>query len=407
MTTEKKEDAQNSPPLTGVVVLDFATILAGPVASTFLGDFGATVIKVEIPGRGDYTRGGPHFENHRSPMWLVEGRNKKSITLDLHKEEGQKLAHRLVEHADVAVFNFRPGKTEEWGIGADDLLKTNPNLIILQVSAYGQTGPYSRRGGFDRTAQTFAGTTYVTGYPDRPPIRSGFALVDYMTSYLGAFGVVTALYNRAVNGGKGEVIDLSLAETAFRASESALIDYSLTGRVRERQGNSNPGVVPAGNFETKDGRSLVMNANTERMWQSLAQAMGMPELVHDPRFKETPDRIANQEELYKIIGDWVKTMTADEAMEILVKANVPADYMRNIGDLANDPHMLAREAVIETEDQQYGKVKIPGIFPKFKNHPGRIKHLGGKLGEFNREIYGNLLGLSEKEINELEENDVI
>ena len=394
-------------PLEGIVVLDFATILAGPVASTFLGDFGAEVIKVELPGTGDVTRRTDYYKDGRSPMWLVEGRNKKSVTLDLHKKEGQKLAHRLVGKADVAVFNFRPGKAESWGVGPKDLHKTNPGLIILQISAYGQTGPYSKRTGFDRTIQTFSGTTYVTGYPDRPPVRSGFAMVDYMTSYLGAFGVMTALYHRDANGSKGEVIDLSLAEAAFRASESALIDYSITGNIRERQGNSNPFVVPASNFITRDGKDLVMNANTERMWCNLAHAMDMPELLEDSRFKEFSDRVENQAELYEIIGDWVKSLTADAAIEKLVDAGIPADYMRNISDLAEDPHLLARDAVMNLIDEQFGRIKVPGVFPKLSNSPGKIRHLGGKLGEYNREIYGDLLGLSDDEIADLGKKGVI
>jgi crotonobetainyl-CoA:carnitine CoA-transferase CaiB-like acyl-CoA transferase len=405
----EEHEIENDPklPLAGIVVLDFATILAGPVASTFLGDFGAEVIKVELPGKGDVTRRADYYKDGRSPMWLVEGRNKKSITLDLHHGEGQKIAHKLVEKADVAVFNFRPGKAESWGIGPEDLHKTNPGLIILQISAYGQTGPYSKRTGFDRTIQTFAGTTYVTGYPDRPPVRSGFALVDYMTSYLGAFGVMTALYHRDANGGKGEVVDLSLAEAAFRASESALIDYSITGNVRERQGNSNPFVVPASNFITKDGRNLVMNANTERMWTNLAQAMGMPELIEDARFKAYPDRVENQEALYEIICTWVGELTADGAIEKLVGAGVPADYMRDISDLAEDPHLLERDAVINMIDDQFGKIKVPGIFPKLSNSPGKIRHLGGKLGDYNQEIYGELLGLSDDEIAALGKKGVI
>lgn len=394
-------------PLENILVLDFATILAGPVSSTFLADFGAEVIKVELPVKGDNQRQMALVPDGRPPIWLVEARNKKCITLDLHKEEGQKLAHRLVEKADVAVFNFRPGKTEEWNIGPEDLHKTNPALIILQVSAYGQTGPYRKRTGFDRTAQAFASTTYVTGYRDQPPVRSGYALVDYMTAYMSAFGVMTALYNRDVNQGGGEVIDATLVEAAFRASEASVTSYSMTGMVRERMGNRNPGVVPASNFETKDGRDLVMNANTDRMWQSLAHAMGMPELLDDPRFAEKAAMMKNQDELYEIIGKWIKGMTAEEAMAILEEARVPADYMRNIADLADDPHMLAREAVMEFEDPDKGKVKIPGVFPKFTNHPGRVAHLGRKLGEDNDEIYGGLLGLSLKEISEFKAQGVI
>ena len=392
-------------PLENVKVIDFSTVLAAPVSATFLADFGADVIKVELPEPANENQ--DKAQEERPPIWLVENRNKKCITLDLHMEEGQQLAHRLVEKADVAVLNFRPGKAEEWNIGPQDLHRTNPELIILLVSAYGQTGPYRKRAGFDRTAQTFAGTTYVTGHPDQPPVRSGFALVDYMTAYMSAFGVMTALYNRDVNQSGGEVVDATLVEAAFRATESSITYYSMTGMVRERMGNRNPGVVPASNFETKDGRDLVMNANTPRMWHNLTHAMGMPELLDDPRFAKPEDKINNQNELYEIIGKWVKGLTADEAMEILEEAGVPSDYMRNVADLAEDPHMAAREAIIDFDHPTKGKIKIPGVFPKFSNHPGKVEHLGRNLGADNEEIYGGRLGMSADDIAQLKNKGVI
>jgi len=394
-------------PLEGILVLDFATLLAGPVSATMLGDFGATVIKVELPGIGDPTRGREIFPDGRSTMFLVEARNKKTITLNLKTEEGQRLAHRLAAKADVAVFNFRPGVCEAWNIGAEDLHKTNPDLIILQVSAYGQTGPYREKGGFDRTVSTFAGTTYVTGYPDRPPVRSGYAMIDYMTGYLGAFGVMMALFNRKVNNAGGEVIDNSLVEAAFRASESALADYSLFGRIRERCGNRNPRVVPADDFETKDGRIIAVNAGTNTLFQKLTSAMGRPELAKDPRFIHRGVRFENQDRIYEIVAEWVKGLTAEEAVKILDEAKVPADIMRNIEDLAHDPHMREREAVMEFEDPEKGKMLIPGVFPKLTKAPGRVKFLGTKLGEHNQEIFGDLLGFSSEKIKEFEEKGVI
>lgn len=394
-------------PLEGIIVIDFATLLAAPVAATILGDFGATIIKAELPELGDSTRAKEVFQDGRSGIFLVEGRNKKCITLNLKTDEGQKLAHKLAAKADVVVFNFRPGVSEEWNIGPEDLHKTNPDLIILQVSAYGQTGPYRKKGGFDRTASTFAGTTYVTGYPDKPPVRSGYAMIDYMTSYLGAFGVMLALYNREVNNGGGEVIDNSLVEAAFRSSESALIDYSVFGRIRERTGNRNPNVVPADDFETKDGRIIAINAGTNPLWKKLAHAMGQPELLEDPRFNNRLDRIGNQDQLYETVAEWVKGLTAEEAIKILDDAKVPGDLMRNIEDLAHDPHMREREAVMEFEDPEKGKLLIPGVFPKLKKAPGRVKFLGPKLGEHNQEIYGEFLGLSSAEIEELKKKGVI
>jgi crotonobetainyl-CoA:carnitine CoA-transferase CaiB-like acyl-CoA transferase len=394
-------------PLEGIVVLDFATILAAPVAATMLGDFGAEVIKVEMPVVGDWSRTMEIYPDGRSPTYLVEGRNKRNITLNLKTGEGQKLAHRLAEKADVAVFNFRPGVCEQWNLGAEDLHKTNPKLIILKVSAYGQTGPYREKGGFDRTASTFAGTTYVTGYPDRPPVRSGYAMIDYMTAYLGAFGVMTALYNRDVHDAGGEVIDNSLVEAAFRSSEAALAMYSMQGVIRERTGNRNPNVVPADDFETCDGRIIAVNAGTNKLFKRLAMAMEKPELSEDPRFEHRGVRIENQEVLYDIVAEWVKGLTAEKAVEILDDAGVPGDIMRNIKDLAHEPHMREREAVVEFEDPEKGKILIPGVFPKLKNAPGRVKFLGTRLGENNQDIYEGLLGLSPEEIEKLKDKGVI
>jgi len=394
-------------PLEGIIVIDFATLLAGPVAATFLGDFGATVIKVEQPKIGDPTRGLPFVEDGRHFGWLNEGRNKKAVTINLRTEEGQKLAHKLAAKADVVLLNFRPGKAEEWNIGPEDLHKTNPDLIISLVSAYGQTGPYRKKGGFDRNASAFAGMTYVTGYPDKPPVRSGYAMVDYMTAYLNAFGVMMALYNRDVNRSGGEVVDVTLVEAAFRSSESALTDYSVTGNIRGRSGNRNVGFVPAENFETKDGRILVINAGTDYLFHKLVALMEKPEILEDPKFENRVARTMCQDELYEIIGEWVKGLTAEEGLKMMDEAGIPADLVRDIGELANDPHMREREAVMEFDDPEKGKVLIPGVFPKLSKAPGRVEFLGARLGEHNREILGDFLGLSDDDLKALEEKEVI
>ncbi len=394
-------------PLEGITVIDFATLIAAPGVATFLGDFGASVIKVELPEMGDPMRGKIAYPDGRSPIWLNEGRNKKTITLNLRTQEGQQIAHKLAAKADVVLLNFRPGQAEKWDLGAKNFHKTNPKLIVVQVSAYGQTGPYSRKGGFDRTIAAFSGNTYVTGYPNSPPVRTGYAQIDYMTAYLGAFGVMTALYNRDVRNAGGEVIDLSLAEAGFRSSESALMEYSINGNIRERNGNRNPFFVPAEDFETKDDKILVINAGTDRLWNKLAHAMGQPELLEDERFNNTINRITNQDELYEIIAQWVKELTAEEGLKICDDAGVPADIIRNIADLARDPHMREREAVMEFDDPDKGKVLIPGVFPKLAKAPGRVEFLGAKLGEFNKEIYGDMLGLSDDELNMLGEKGII
>ncbi|MFX0134919.1 MAG: CaiB/BaiF CoA transferase family protein [Candidatus Hodarchaeota archaeon] len=390
-----------------LTVIDFANILAAPLVGSFMADFGANVIKVEMPKIGDVMRGTQFFPKGRSPHWLHIGRNKKSITLNLKTKEGQEIAKKLVAKADVVVFNFRPGVLEKWNLDADTLHQINPNLIIILVSGYGQTGPYSNKGAFDRTISAFAGLTYKSGYPDRPPVRSGYALVDFMSGYLGAFAVMMALYNRDVNHSGGEVIDLSLTEAAFKAAGGELVQYAQLGTIPERVGNRFKNFVPAENFETKDGRYICINAAPDNLWAKLAKTMKREDLLSDKRFKKPMRRIRNQDELYEIIGNWVKNYTAREVIKILDRNDVPADIVNNIDDLAVDPHMIQREAIVKFKDPEYGDVLVPGIVPKLKNFPGKIKFLGGNLGEYNQDVYKNFLGLSKEEIKELEEKEVI
>ena len=394
-------------PLEGIVVIDFSAIIAAPLIGTLLADFGAEVIKVELPKVGDTTRGGGRSPGRRSLFWLTMNRNKKTITLDLHTNKGQDIARKLCSKADVVLFNFRPGVIEKWNLGPEVLQKTNPDLIVGLVSGYGQTGPYKNKGGYDRTVSAFSGLTYTSGYPEHPPVRSGFPLIDYLTGYLGAFAVMTALYNRDVNKNGGEVIDLTLTESAFKTSGGALSIYSKFGTIYERSGNRIPFVVPAENFETKDGRIVAINANSIKLWEKLAGTMGRTDLLKDKRFNSALNRFQNQDELYEIIGDWVKNYTTVEIMRLLEKVEVPCEKVNNIADLAEDPHMRQRKAIIEYDDYEFGKILVPGIVPKLKNFPGQIKFLGAKLGEHNKEIYQKLLGFTLEEFKDLEEKEII
>ena len=390
-------------PLEGIVVIDFSTLIAAPFVGTVLADFGAEVIKVELPKIGDPQRGGLG----RSPHWLVGSRNKKGITLDLHKKEGQEIARKLCAKADVVLFNFRPGVIEKWNLDPESLHQDNPDLIICLVSGFGQTGPYSHKAGFDRTLSAFSGLTYVSGYPEHPPVRCGYPVVDFLTGYLGSFTVMMSLYNRDVNQNHGEVIDLSLAETAFRVTGGTLPMYSLYKRIYERAGNSIKFFVPAENFETKDGDYVAMNAGTARLWKKLVKAMNREDLLTDKMFNEPLNRIQNQDKLYQIIGDWIKNYTTKEIVKLLEEAEVPCEKVNSIADIAVDPHMIQREAVLEFNDPQFGKILVPGIVPKLKNFPGRINSLGPKLGEHNHDIFSKFLGISAEEIKVLEEKEII
>lgn len=392
-------------PLSGVRVLDLATVLAGPVTATFLGDFGADVVKVEEPGRGDFTRGGS--DGARSPMWAQEARNKRSITLNMREERGRELLRRLVPHFDVVVTNFRPPTLAEWGLEPADLLALNERAVIMCLTGYGLTGPYKDRGAFDRTASAFSGLTYVSGYPDRDPVRTGYAVIDYMGAYLAAFAVVTALYHRDVQGGKGQVIDLALYEAGFRASEDALVRYATEGTTRERLGNRNRHVVPASDFTTQDGRLLTVHAGTDPLFRKLMRVVGRPELSSDPRFATRDARSVHQEELYAILGDWVGSHTAEHASEMLNAAGVPASPIMSIRDIAEDPHYTARESFVTVEDEDHGALPMVAPLPHLSATPGRIRTLGPALGSSNDAVFKDLLGLSQETIDELRRARII
>lgn len=391
--------------LAGIRVLDLATILAAPVAATMLGDFGADVVKVEIPRRGDFIRGNDRGD--RSPQWAQDARNKTSITLDLHTEAGQELARRLVPHFDVVLCNLRPPTMERWGLEPERLLELNPRAVIACVTGYGLTGPYRDRGAFDRIASAFAGLTYVSGYPDQPPVRSGYALIDYMSAYLAAFAVVTALYHRDAAGGEGQIIDLALYEAGFRASEDALPTFATTGRVRERAGNRNLGIVPASDFRTADGRLLSVHAATDSLFRRLCSVISQPALVDDPRFATRAARAEHQDELYPIIEGWVAGRTADEATKLLSDAGIPAAPLMSVADIASDPHYLARGTIETVEDPDFGQLPMTAPIPTMSATPGRIRRPGPALGEGNESVYGGLLGLSGDELDRLRSEGVI
>lgn len=394
-------------PLEGVRVLDAATILAGPVAATFLADFGAEVIKVELPGRGDASREGPGLGLGLSFLWLQEGRNKRSVTLDLHDPEGRDLFRRLADVSDVVIESFRPGTLEAWGLAPATLLERNPRLVVLRVSGYGQTGPYRRRGAFDRTASAFGGSLYVTGYPDRPPIRSGYATADYMAAYTGAYAVLMALYWRDVRGGAGQVIDLALYEPTLRASEASIPLYHRAGNVRERGGDKNPYIVPSSSFPTADDRWVVLSANTEVLWRRLSGVIGRPELAGDERFATLDARCGHADELYAILEEWTSARRADEVVRVCDEADVPAAVVNSIADVFADPHVRSREDIVVVDDERVGPVAVAGIVPKLTATPGRIEGLGEGLGDSTEEVLGRLLGLRGDEIARLRGRGVI
>ena len=343
----------------------------------------------------------------RSGNWLVEGRNKKSITLNLRVPSGQNLLKELVAVSDVLVENFTPGTLERWGLGWDELHALNPKLIMVRVSGYGQHGPYSRRAGYDRIALGFSGYMYPTGFPDRFPVRPAFPTADYNTGTFGALATMFALYHRDVGGGEGQMIDLALYEPTFRITADMIPGFLRTGAIRERIGNRNPTFAPAGTFETRDGRYVQIAAGGDRIWRRLAEAMGKAELAEDPRYATSAERIQRADELEALLGEWVSQHDFDDIDARLGDANVPFGGIYTAADIVDDPHYAARENIVTVPDGDGGEVPMPGVIPKMHGTPGRIAHAGPNLGQHNVEIYGGLLGKSASDLDALHDDGVI
>lgn len=395
-------------PLAGIRVLDLGVLIAGPFGATMLGDFGAEVIKVEQPGPGDALRGTPvDGKANRSPNWLVEGRNKKSVTLNLRAEAGQAILKELVRKTDILFENFTPGTMEKWNLGWDELHAINPSLIMVRVSGYGQTGPYSKRSGYDRIALGFSGYMYPTGFPDRIPVRPAFPTADYNTGTFGALSAMFALYQRDAQGGEGQMIDLALYEPTFRITADMMTKYAKLGQIRERIGNRNPTFSPAGTFKTKDGRYVQIAAGGDKVWSRLAHAMDMGELATDERYARSRARIERADELEQLLSDWIAERDFKDIEERFVGANVPFGGIYTAADIAEDPHYAARDNVVTVQDEEEGEITMPGVIPKLSATPGRIQHAGPPIGKHNTDVYGDLLGKSAEELAKLAEDGII
>ncbi|HUI27035.1 MAG TPA: CoA transferase [Candidatus Kryptonia bacterium] len=394
-------------PLQGVRILDLGTRIAAPFAATLLGDFGAEVIKVELPGHGDFMRTIGPFVDGYSLWWAVEGRNKKSITLDLRTPRGQDLLKQLVAVSDVVVENFQPGTLERWGLGYDELRAINSGLILTRASVYGQTGPYRDRPGLDRNGIGFGGLLYLTGYRDRPPVRPGIIISDYLTGVFNAFAILLALYHRDLHQGGGQSVDLALYESIFRILEHTVASYDRLGLVREREGNRLRNSAPLDNWETKDGEFLCIVAAGDGLFPRLARAMGRDDLLSDPRFRSLAARVAHADEINAIVAGWVKQHTAAEIEAVLIPAEVPVTRAYSIADIAADPHYAARSDIVTVDDPTIGPVRMPAVYPRLSRTPGRVQRGAPKLGEHNREIYGGLLGLADADMAALQADGII
>jgi crotonobetainyl-CoA:carnitine CoA-transferase CaiB-like acyl-CoA transferase len=393
--------------LSGLRILDLGTMVAGPVACTLFADFGAEVIKVEVPDRGDTVRDLGPFVDGECLYWSVEARNKKSITLNLREPEGQALLCKLVKEADAVVENFRPGTLEQWNVGYEELKKHNPDLIMLRVSGFGQTGPYRERAGYDRIGLAFGGLMGITGYADRPPVRSGTSTADYQTAILGAFGLMMAIYHRDVRGGSGQEIDLSMYESVIRFTEVLVPEYDRLGVVRERRGNKHFAAAPGEHFRTSDGRYVILTVSADAGFQRLCAAMGRPDLAEDPRNASHSKRWEHVDELNRVVADWIEGQPVESLCKSLDDAKLAYSFIYSIDDIMKDPHYAARESIASVDHPRIGPVKMAGVFPKFSTMPSKPIEAAPDLGQHNAEIYGGMLGISADERRELVAQGII
>ena len=397
-------------PLAGLKVLDLSIIVAGGTASSLMADFGAEVVKVERPGTGDPLRNWGPFANGVSLWWKVHSRNKKSITLNLGSPEGQDLLKKLAVEADVLIEGFRPGAMEKWGLGPDSLLDVNPKLVILRYSGFGQTGPYKDRPGFGTIAECMSGYIGMTGFPDTAPNLPPIPLADEIAGVFGAMAGMMALYHRDTSSNsdtKGQVVDVSLFEPLFRLCIPHITMFDLLGINRERVGNDFPDAAPRNLYKTADDRWLGLSATSQSTFESLAKAMGMPDLIEKEAYKDNAARLENRQNLNVELQGWLGERDLDETMEQLIPSGGVVGPVYDAPQIISDPHYQAREDIIDIDDPQLGKTKMLGVVPKFSVTPGSVEHAGPTIGEHNRLIYGSWLNLNDTQLADLSDQGTI
>jgi crotonobetainyl-CoA:carnitine CoA-transferase CaiB-like acyl-CoA transferase len=395
-------------PLDGIRVVDVSSFLAGPFCSTQLAEFGAEVIKIELPEIGDALRRfGSITACGDSLPWLSECRNKKSVTLDLRKPEGAELLKQMVAKADVLVENFQPQTLEKWGLGWDVLKEVNPRLVMVRISGYGQTGPYRDRPGFGRIGNAFGGLSFLAGYPDRPPVTPGSATIpDYLAGLYGALGTMFALKAREMTG-RGQVVDIGLYEPVFRILDELAPSFHMKGYVRQRMGPGTVNVVPHSHYPTKDGRWIAIACTSDKIFARLAEAMGQPELTSADKWGPIANRERDRAAVDEHVGNWTSTMTRDEALSTCERFQVPCGSVYAIDEIFEDPHYKARDNIAFVRDERAGELALPNVVPRLTETPGRIDWVGPALGEHNAEIYEGLLGLDKERLGKLKAAGVV
>ena len=391
-------------PLTDIRLIELGQLIAGPFCGQLMGDMGADVIKVEPPGQGDPMRA---WGRGAYPLWWrICARNKRVVTANLREKEGQDLVRQLISEADMVLENFRPGTLERWGLSYEELSKDNPGLIMIRVSGYGQSGPYSSRAGYASVGEAMGGMRYLCGEPDRQPSRAGLSVGDSLAATYACVGALAALHHREKTG-EGQVVDASIFESVLNVMESTIPEYTVANHIRERSGATLPGVAPSNVYDCKDGSYLIA-ANQDTVFKRLCEGTGLTELLSDERFTSHTASGTNMEILDEIINDWTRERTIAEVEEHMLQAGVPAGRIYTAPDMLADPHYKAREAIVDTPTEDFPSLKMQNVFPKMSKTQGEVRWTGPvAMGEHNEEVYGELLGLSEEQLQELKNKSII
>ncbi len=395
-------NAQSS--LTGVRVLDLSRLVSGNIVTHLLADHGAEVVKVERPGVGDDLRNWK-TKGH-SVHWKVYCRNKKSVTLDLRQEEGRTILLNLVERMDVLVENFKPGTLEKWGVGPDVLLERNPKLVIMRVSGWGQTGLYAHKPGFGSLVEAMSGFAAMNGFADRPPVLPPLALADMIAGLYGSFAVLAALRNVELEGGNGQIIDLPLFDPIHSILGPIAAQYRLTGQIPERTGSRSNQTAPRNAYRTSDGKYVALSASMQAMAERFFDAIGMPELIEDPKYATNTDRVANNDTLDPIVADFMASRTQAELLDLFEKADVTVGPVADIAQLMDHPYIDDRAIIVDVPDPDMGRVPMHNVIPRMSGTPAGLRSAAPELGQHNREIYSEL-GLDDEELERLGRQGIV
>ncbi len=412
-------EKQSTGPLAGIKVLELGTLIAGPFCSRMLAEFGAEVIKIEAPDGGDPIRQWRVLKDGTSLWWSVQSRNKKSVTLNMKDAAGQEIARRLALDADIIIENYRPGVLEKWGIGYEDLKKINPATIMVRLSGYGQTGPMKDLPGFGAIGESMGGMRYVSGHPDRPPVRIGISIGDSLAALHGVIGAMMALRHRDVSGGRwngkhgeqcvagqGQMVDVALYESVFNVMESLVPEYDHAGVVRERTGGALPGIVPSNTYTTRGGENIVIAGNGDAIFKRLMLAIGRDDMANDPQLARNDGRVPRTGEIDDAIQAWCATQDIESALATLKAADVPVGKIYSVRDMMSDPQFLARSMFEQHRFADGTPIKLPAITPKLSETPGETKWLGPALGEHTSEVLRGL-GYDDERIAQLRRDHVI